>query len=169
MKSSSNGNIFRVTVPMRGEFTGHRWIPLIKASHAAFFYLRLSKQSTRRWFETPLHSFLRHCNAEICMETLHGVYQFLWIHTMAYIRYRIRTRLFTHPRKIARSHRFMTSSAERIAHAWRSFSRVSVMSTVYQIRNEIMYVLSQLQETNTKTLLLAYKRSTTLVHTCLEF
>ena len=28
----SNENIFRVTVPLWGEFTGHRWIPLTKAS-----------------------------------------------------------------------------------------------------------------------------------------
>ena len=27
MRTSSNGNIFRVTGPLWGEFTGHRWIP----------------------------------------------------------------------------------------------------------------------------------------------
>ena len=32
--TSSNGNIFRVTGPFCGEFTGHRWIPLTKASDA---------------------------------------------------------------------------------------------------------------------------------------
>ena len=32
MKMSSNGNIFRVTGHLFGEFTGHRWIPLTKAS-----------------------------------------------------------------------------------------------------------------------------------------
>ena len=31
---SSNGNIFRVTGTLYGEFTGHRWIPLTKASDA---------------------------------------------------------------------------------------------------------------------------------------
>ena len=30
--TSSNGNIFRVTGPLCGEFTCHRWIPLTKAS-----------------------------------------------------------------------------------------------------------------------------------------
>ena len=30
--TSSKGNIFRVTGPLWGEFTGHRWIPLTKAS-----------------------------------------------------------------------------------------------------------------------------------------
>ena len=32
--TSSNGNIFLVTGPLCGEFTGHRWIPLTKASDA---------------------------------------------------------------------------------------------------------------------------------------
>ena len=34
MKTSSIGNIFRVTGPLCGEFTGHRWIHLSKASDA---------------------------------------------------------------------------------------------------------------------------------------
>ena len=34
MMMSSNGNIFRVTGPLCGEFTGHRCIPLTKASDA---------------------------------------------------------------------------------------------------------------------------------------
>ena len=34
MMTSSNGNIFRVTGPLYGEFTGPRWIPLTKASDA---------------------------------------------------------------------------------------------------------------------------------------
>ena len=34
MMTSSNGNIFRVTGPLWGGFTGHRWIPYIKASDA---------------------------------------------------------------------------------------------------------------------------------------
>ena len=34
MMTSSNGNIFRVTGPLRGEFTSHRWIPHTKASDA---------------------------------------------------------------------------------------------------------------------------------------
>ena len=32
MMASSNGNIFGVTGPLYGEFTGSRWIPLTKAS-----------------------------------------------------------------------------------------------------------------------------------------
>ena len=46
MMTSSNGNIFRVTGPLCGEFTVHRCIPLTGASDAelwCFFDLRLSK------------------------------------------------------------------------------------------------------------------------------
>ena len=45
MVTSSNGNIFRVTGLLCGEFTGHRWIPHTKASDAElwyFFYLRVN-------------------------------------------------------------------------------------------------------------------------------
>ena len=69
MMTSSNGNIFRVTSHLCGEFTGHRWIPLIKASDAefdVFFDLRLntrlSKQSWGWWFETPSRPLWRHCD-----------------------------------------------------------------------------------------------------------
>ena len=34
MMTSLNGDIFRVTGPLCGEFTGHRWIPLTKAGDA---------------------------------------------------------------------------------------------------------------------------------------
>ena len=34
MMTSSNGSIFCITGPLCGEFTGHRWIPLTKASDA---------------------------------------------------------------------------------------------------------------------------------------
>ena len=75
--TSSNGNIFRVTGPLCGEFTDYRWIPLTKVSDAevwCFLYKlclnkRLSKQSRRRWFETPLRSLWRHCNGHY-IETL---------------------------------------------------------------------------------------------------
>ena len=36
MMMSSNGNIFRVTGPLCGEFTIHQWIPLTKASDVEF-------------------------------------------------------------------------------------------------------------------------------------
>ena len=40
--TSSNGNIFRVTGPLWGESTGHRWIPLTKASDAELWCFLLS-------------------------------------------------------------------------------------------------------------------------------
>ena len=45
MMASSNGNIFCVTGLLCGEYTGHPWIPRIKASDAefdVFFDLQLS-------------------------------------------------------------------------------------------------------------------------------
>ena len=65
------GNIFRVIDLLCGEFTGHRWIPRIKASDAERWCLRgsvrnqqLNKQCTRRWFETPSRSLWHHCNVQ---------------------------------------------------------------------------------------------------------
>ena len=53
MMTSSNGNIFRVTCPLCGEFPGHRWIPPTKASGRSFdflFDLQLNKRfSTQSW------------------------------------------------------------------------------------------------------------------------
>ena len=55
--TSWNRNVFRVTGPLCGEFTGHRWIPRTKASDAELccycLNTRLSKQSWGWWFETP--------------------------------------------------------------------------------------------------------------------
>ena len=41
MMTSSNGNMFRVTGHLCGEFTGHRWIPLTKASDAELLMFSL--------------------------------------------------------------------------------------------------------------------------------
>ena len=49
--TSLNGNIFRVTGPLWGESTGHRWIPLKKGSDAeiwCFLDLRLKKNGRRK-------------------------------------------------------------------------------------------------------------------------
>ena len=70
MMTSSNGNNFRVTCHLCGEFNGHRWIPNTKANDAelwCFCHLhpnkRLSKQWWGWWFETLSHPLWRHCNA----------------------------------------------------------------------------------------------------------
>ena len=41
MMTSWNGNICRVTGPLCGEFTGHRWIPCTNASDAELWYFLL--------------------------------------------------------------------------------------------------------------------------------
>ena len=53
-----------------GEFTGHRWMHLTKASNAGLFFdlrlnKRLSKPSIRRWFQTPPRSLWRHPNVNL--------------------------------------------------------------------------------------------------------
>ena len=78
MMTSSNGNIFRDTGPLCGEFTGHRWIPLTKASDADLwcFLCPAPEQTVQQtietlvicnaitlimtWFETPSCSLWRH-------------------------------------------------------------------------------------------------------------
>ena len=69
MMTSSNGNIFRVTGPLCGEFTGPGEFPAqrtVTRSFDVFFDLRpnkwLSKQPWGWWFETPSWSLWRHCN-----------------------------------------------------------------------------------------------------------
>ena len=70
MMTSSNGNIFRVTGHLCGEFTGLRSIPRTKASDAELWCFlwsapinkRLSKQPWGWWFETPSWSLWRHGN-----------------------------------------------------------------------------------------------------------
>ena len=64
LMTSSNGNIFRVTDPLCGEFTGHK--RPVTRSFDVFFDLHLSKwlskQSWGWWFETSSRSLWRHCS-----------------------------------------------------------------------------------------------------------
>ena len=71
MMTSSNGNIFRATGPLCGEFTGHRWITLtrpVTRSFDVFSELRLdkrwNKQSWGWWFGTPSRLLWRQCNGK---------------------------------------------------------------------------------------------------------
>ena len=83
MMTSSNGNIFRVTGPLCGEFTGPRWIPCtqrpVTQSFDVFFDLclnkRLSKQSWGWWFETPPRPLWRHRNDHRWSKGMDG-----WLH-----------------------------------------------------------------------------------------
>ena len=69
MMTSSNGNIFRVTGPLCGEFTGPGEVPTqrpVTRSFDVFFDLRLNKRLSKEpwgwWFETPSWSLWRQCN-----------------------------------------------------------------------------------------------------------
>ena len=69
MMTSSNGNIFRVTGPLCGEFTGPGEFPTqrpVTRSFDVFLDLRLNKRLSKQpwgwWFETPSWSLLRQCN-----------------------------------------------------------------------------------------------------------
>ena len=70
MMTSSNGNIFRVTGHLCGEFTGHRWIPRGHKGQwrGALVFSLISawingwvNQSWGWWFETPSRPLWRHC------------------------------------------------------------------------------------------------------------
>ena len=67
--TSSNGNIFRVTGPLCGEFTGPGEFLAqrpVTRSFDVFFDLRLNKRLSKQpwgwWFETPAWSLWRHRN-----------------------------------------------------------------------------------------------------------
>ena len=54
--TSSNGNIFRVTGPLWGEFSGHRMFSLTKASEAEFwcFLWSATEQIVDQTIKTPV-------------------------------------------------------------------------------------------------------------------
>ena len=56
MMTSSNGNIFCVTLPLCEEFNGHRWIPLTKASDAELwcFLWFVPEQTIELTIEKPV-------------------------------------------------------------------------------------------------------------------
>ena len=79
MMPSSNGNIFRVTGPLCGEFTGPGEFPTqrpVTRSFDVFFDLRpnkrLSKQWRGWWFETLSRPFWRHRNGGACCQYPEG-------------------------------------------------------------------------------------------------
>ena len=72
MMTSSNGNIFRVTGPLCGEFTGPGEFPAqspVTRIFDVFFDLRLNKRLSKQpwgwWFETPSWSLWRQCNGKV--------------------------------------------------------------------------------------------------------
>ena len=65
MMTSSNGKIFRVTGHLCGEYSPHKgqWRWALMFSFYIRLNKRLSKQSKRRWSETPPCPLWRQCNA----------------------------------------------------------------------------------------------------------
>ena len=60
---SSNGSIFRATGPLCGEFIGHRWIPLTKASDADLWCFLWSVPWINGWVNNREAGDLRRCRA----------------------------------------------------------------------------------------------------------
>ena len=59
MMTSSNGNIFHVTGPLCGDFTGYRWIPLTKASDAELWCFLLICVWINGWINIREAGYLR--------------------------------------------------------------------------------------------------------------
>ena len=92
MMTSSNGNIFRVTGSLCGEFTAPGEFPTqrpVTRSFDVFFDLRLNKRLSKQlsgwWFETPSWSLWRQCNGcphPLRLIMLDGFSQ--WVTTLYY-------------------------------------------------------------------------------------
>ena len=63
MMTSSNGNIFRLTGHLCGEFTGHRWIPRTKASDAELWCFLWYAPWINGWVNTHEAGYLRRYRA----------------------------------------------------------------------------------------------------------
>ena len=96
MMTSSNGNIFRVTGPLCGEFTGPGEFPTqrpVTRSFDVFFDLRLNKRLSKHswgwWFETLSWSLWSHHNDEWILTHLRltkGLLLFRELLKMSYIK-----------------------------------------------------------------------------------
>ena len=77
--TSLSGNIFRVTGPLCGEFTGHRWIPLTKASDVGLWCFLWSAPWINDWVNNREAGDLRH----------HRAHYDVIVMTMLFIQWRI--------------------------------------------------------------------------------
>ena len=72
MKTSSNGNIFRVTGPLCGEFTGQRWISRTKASDAELWFFSLICAWMNGWVSNREAGDLRRQDAHYDVTVMYG-------------------------------------------------------------------------------------------------
>ena len=79
--TSSDGNIFRVTGPLCGEFTGHRWIPCTKASDAEFWRFCFIGVWINGWVNNREAGDLR-CHALIMTSLYWSWGRLLWIYVI---------------------------------------------------------------------------------------
>ena len=119
--TSSNGNIFRITGPLCGEFTGPGEFPTqrpVTRSFDVFFDLRLNKRLSKQpwgWlFEAPSWSLWRPCNVEttilIFLPHLHGVNQ-LTVHVICMVScFVFSFQLFSQQIHLLRPNRIATTS-----------------------------------------------------------
>ena len=91
MMQSSNGNIFRVTGHLCGEFTGPGEFPAqrpVTRSFDVFFDLRqnkrLSKLSWGWWFETLSRPLWRRCNGVVELSVILASMTLKWPHGMVH-------------------------------------------------------------------------------------
>ena len=72
MMTSSNGTIFRVTGPLCGKFTCHRWIPLTKASDVELWCFLWSAPWINGWVNNRVVGYLRrhraHCDVIVMQQ-----------------------------------------------------------------------------------------------------
>ena len=84
MMTSSNGNIFRFTGPVCKKFTGHRWIPLRKASDAElWYYFQLCLNTYLSTFDEYLGYVLLQkfvANSALCTYHFNDGIQYIYIY-----------------------------------------------------------------------------------------
>ena len=73
MMTSSNGNIFCITGPSCGEFTGHRWIPLTKASDVELWFFSLICVWINSWVNNHKAGDLRCHHAHYDVTVMHKI------------------------------------------------------------------------------------------------
>ena len=79
MMTTSNGNIFRVTGHLRGEFTGHQWILRTKASDAELFSLTCAR--INGWVNNGEAGDLRRHRAHYDVSVMiYGIVLIAWIY-----------------------------------------------------------------------------------------